>query len=184
LNTAYENGPRAKLSDEYKRVTTSGNETPESKLVLENLNQVIDRQIDALARATALASNPADKKAAMDALAALYKYRNQGATDANVTELVAKVLSQPVPEPPTPITSLPTTPTPAATPTTPGTTGAGNGNTTGGAKSAGNNLTNTSTTGGNKTGNGAATGTQSGGSKPAASPTPLTKKPRLNHRRG
>jgi len=181
LNTAYENGPRAKLSEEYKGKTPNGTETPESKLVLENLNQVIDRQIDALARATAVATNPADKKAAMDALAALYKYRNQGASDANVTELVASVLSKPIPEPPTPISSLPTT-TPATTPAgTPATNNGGNG---GGAKPVGNNLTNTSNTGGNKTGTGATTGTQTGSSKPAASPTPLTKKPRLNHRRG
>ena len=184
LNTAYENGPRAKLSEEYKSKTPGGNETPESKLVLENLNQVIDRQIDALARATAVATNPADKKAAMDALAALYKYRNQGASDASVTELVASVLSKPIPEPPTPISSLPTT-TPAVTPAgIPAKNNGGNGATNGGtAKPVGNGLTNTPNTGGNKTGNGAATVTQSGSSKPAASPTPL-KKPPLKYRRG
>jgi hypothetical protein len=181
LNTAYD-GPFAKLSAEYKAAQgPNGTETDQSKLVLENLNQVIDRQIDALARATALATNAADKKSAMDALASLYKYRNKGASDANVTEVVTGVLSKPIPEPPTPITSLPTT-TPVTTPAaTPATNNSGNG---GGAKSTGNNLTNTSNTGGNKTGTGATTATQTGSSKPAASPTPLTKKPRLNHRRG
>ena len=182
LNAAY-NGPFAKLSEEYKTAQgPNGTETEQSELVLENLNQVIDRQIDALARATALATNAADKKAAMDALASLYKYRNKGASDANLTEVVTAVLSKPIPEPPTPVTSLPTAP--AATPGTSGNTGAGNGSTTGGTKPAGNNSTNTSNTGGNKTGNGAATVTQSGSSKPAASPTPLPKKPPLKYRRG
>jgi len=182
LAAAYETGPRAKLSQEYKSsVKPDGTETDQSKVILENLNHVIDNQIDAMARAAAFTSDAAKKKEIVTDLAALYKYRNKDASDASVTELVASVVSKPIPEPPTPITSLPTT-TPATTPAgTPATNNGGNG---GGAKPVGNNLTNTSNTGGNKTGTGATTGTQTGSSKPAASPTPLTKKPRLNHRRG
>ena len=180
LAAAYEAGPRAKLSNEYTAsLKPDKTETDQSKVILENLNHVIDNQIDAMARAAAFTSDAAKKKEIVTDLAALYKYRNKDATDANVTELVASVVSKPIPEPPTPITSLPTT-TPVTTPAgTPATNNGGNG---GGAKSVGNNLTNTSNTGGNKTGTGAMTGTQTGSSKPAASPTP--KKPRLNHRRG
>jgi hypothetical protein len=182
LAAAYESGPRAKLSSEYTAsLKPDKTETDQSKVILENLNHVIDNQIDAMARAAAFTSDAAKKKEIVTELAALYKYRNKEATDANVTELVASVVSKPIPEPPTPITSLPTT-TPVTTPAaTPATNNSGNG---GGAKSTGNNLTNTSNTGGNKTGTGATTATQTGSSKPAASPTPLTKKPRLNYRRG
>src|SRR5882724_661290 len=182
LAAAYESGPRAKLSNEYTAsLKPDKTETDQSKIILENLNHVIDNQIDAMARAAAFTSDAAKKKEIVTDLAALYKYRNKDASDASVTELVASVVSKPIPEPPTPITSLPAT-TPVTTPAaTPATNNGGNG---GGAKSVGNSLTNTSTTGGTKTGNDATTGTQTGSSKPAASPTPLTKKPRLNHRRG
>src|SRR5213078_4533090 len=106
-------------------------ETDQSKVILENLNRVIDNQIDAMARAAAFTSDAAKKKEIVTELATLYKYRNKGATDANVTELVASVVSKPIPEPPTPITSLPAT-TPV---TTPATNNGGNGTTTaGGAK--------------------------------------------------
>ena len=179
INGAYELGPRKTLSEEYKaKQGAGGTETPESKLVLENLNQVFDRQIDALARAAATATDAAKKKEAMDDLTALYKFRNKNATDANVTELVAGVMAKPIPDLPTPITSLP-----AATPgATPAATPAANGNgaaTTGGAKPAGN-----TTTGNSFNGN-----TTNGGSKPGTANTGTTapagnKRPRLNHRRG
>ena len=180
LNGAYEVGPRKTLSEEYKaKQGTGGIETPESKLVLENLNQVIDRQIDALARAAATAPDAAKKKEAMDDLTVLYKFRTK--SDTGVNELVASVMSKPIPDLPTPITSLPSNPTPAATPTaTPGTNGSGNGATTnGGAKPAGNATTKNAATGntpngGNKTGT-----TGSGATAPAGN-----KRPRLNHRRG
>ena len=178
INGAYELGPRKTLSEEYKaKQGAGGTETPESKLVLENLNQVFDRQIDALARAAATATDAAKKKEAMDDLTALYKFRNKNATDANVTELVAGVMAKPIPDLPTPITSLP-----AATPgATPAATPAANGNgaaTTGGAKPAGNAST------GNSFNN-----TTNGGSKPGTANTGTTapagnKRPRLNHRRG
>jgi hypothetical protein len=168
IAAAYLLGPRKTLSDDYKSKTTGGTETPESKLVLENLNQVIDRQIDALARAAATATDAAKKKEALDDLTELYKFRNKGATDANVNELVASVMTKPIPDLPTPITSLPT-PTPAATPaTTSGTSANGNGTSTtttnGGAKPAGNTGTGNAN-GGNKTGNAASGTTAPNGSK-------------------
>src|SRR2546421_2916768 len=142
LAAAYESGPRAKLSQEYKSsVKPDGTETDQSKVILENLNHVIDNQIDAMARAAAFTSDAAKKKEIVTDLAALYKYRNKDASDANVTELVAGVASKPIPEPPTPITSLPTT-TPTTTPAgTPATNNGGEGATKGGAKTTGEKTT-------------------------------------------
>jgi len=182
LAAAYAEGPVAKLTDNYK-VFIGKDESPESKLVLANLNQVIDRQIDALARAAALSTNAADKKAVMDQLSELYKYRNK--SDTGLNELVAGILSKPLPDIPTPLTSLPT-PTPTSTPANTGpqsgTTGSAQPASSGSAKPAGNTA---STTGQNKsptTATGTQTGNKTTGAKPAASPTPKPR--RSNHRRG
>jgi hypothetical protein len=173
LAAAYNDGPRAKQSDDYK-VFLGKPETPESKLALANINQIIDRQIDALARAAALA-DAANKKPIMDALTELYKDRNK--TDAGLNELVANVLSKPLPGVPTPLTSLPT-PTPGSTPATNGSPASGTPpSTTGGVK------TNVAAPSGPKTA-GSATATGTGTAKPTATPTPSNKKPRSNHRRG
>jgi hypothetical protein len=176
LAGAYGEGPIAKLSEEYKAKYTV--ESPESKLAAANINQVIDRQIDALARAAALTTDAANKKAIMDVLTGLYKDRNK--SEAGLNELIASVLSKPIPEVPTPLTSLPT-PAPSSTPGTSGTSTNGTA-TTGGNGAAKTGTTGTSTTGQKTTG--AATVSGTGTAKPAASPTPTTKKPRSNHRRG
>jgi len=185
LAGAYAEGPQAKLTDEYNaKVGPDKTETPESKLVLANLNQVIDRQIDALARATALA-DAANKKTFMDELTKLYKYRHNGeaGVEAGVNELVASVLSKPLPDMPTPITSLPTSQSP--TTQTPGSQ-SGTGSTTAtGTTKVGNTGT------GSATGTGSTTGTSAGSqanktgsaAKPTPTPTPA-KKPRTNYRRG
>jgi len=165
IASAYNDGPRAKQSEAYKQYLDKP-ESPESKLALANINQIIDRQIDALARAAALATNAADKKNVMDVLTQTYEDRNKSV--AGLNELVAGVLSKPLPDIPTPLTSLPTAP-PSSTPGTSASPGAN-----GGAQ-AGN--------GGTKTA-GTSTGTQTGSAKPATSPTPnKPKPPRLNHRR-
>ena len=54
---AYETGPYAKLSDQYKAMYLGKDETPESKLMLANINQLVDRMIDAYARAIAAAGD-------------------------------------------------------------------------------------------------------------------------------
>jgi hypothetical protein len=173
LATAYNDGPRAKLTEEYKsKIGPNQTETPESKLALANLNQVLDRQIDALARAAASA-DAANKTAIMGDLTELYKYRNK--SEAGLNELVANVLSKPIPEIPTPLTSLPAT-TPSSTPAT---TGA---STTNGGTQAGNAGGTTTGAGQSKTGSVSVGGT--GSAKPASSPTPAVKKPRANHSRG
>src|SRR5712691_11154472 len=115
---AYETGPYPKLSADYKARFTGKDESPESKLALANINQIIDRMIDAYARAFALAgSDPkyqANKKEWMEALSTWYKFRNNQ-SDAGLNEMIASVLSKPLPPVPTPITILPAA-TPSATP--------------------------------------------------------------------
>ena len=128
---AYTSGPYATLSADYNARFKDKDETPESKLALANLNQVIDRIIDAYARAVALngtdAANQERKKVWLDTLTGYYKFRNKD-SDAGLTEFIASVMSKPLPPEPTPLTTLPAT-TPAA-PTTPvsgAMTGVGNG---------------------------------------------------------
>ncbi len=179
LAAAYNDGPRAKLTEEYKsKVGPNQTETPESKLALANLNQVLDRQIDAWARAAALA-DAANKSAIMGDLTDLYKYRNK--SEAGLNELVASVLSKPIPEIPTPLTSLPVT-TPSSTPATGGSTTNGSAQTGNGGGTKTGSSTGAATSGQTKTGSISVGGT--GSAKPAASPTPANKKPRSNYRRG
>jgi tetratricopeptide (TPR) repeat protein len=117
IAAAYEAGPYAKMSADYKTMFGGKDETPESKLALENINQVVDRMIDAYARAVALAgtdaANQASKTAWMESLSNWYKYRHQ--SDAGLNEMIAGILAKPLPAFPTPITALPATPT--STPT-------------------------------------------------------------------
>jgi hypothetical protein len=177
LAAAYESGPREKLSAEYTAsLKPDKTETDQSKVILENLNRIIDNQIDAEARAAALTTDAGTKKGIVTELTSLYKYRNKTATDANVTELVAGVLSKPIPEVPMPVTSVPT-PQPSPTPTPTGsTTGAPTNPSTNASKPAGNNTTNPSNPGPAKTGTVTGTTKPGGPAKPSPSPTP--KKPR------
>jgi hypothetical protein len=175
ISSAYERGPRAQLSDDYERLYKDKPATPESELAAANINQVIDRQIDALARAAALSvGNEAAKKAYMDVLIGLYKYRNK--SDAGVNELVAGILSKPVPDVPTPLMSLPT---PAPTPT-PVATGSQTGTPATATSGTQANKGGTTTTGQPQSGN-KATGT----AKPTPTPvkTPAKPRARANHRR-
>lgn len=130
IGDAYTNGPYDKLSAEYNAKFKDKDETPESKLALENLNQVIDRIVDAYARAVSLAGNdPAlqpRKKLWLDSLTGLYKFRHPSDSEAALTAMIANVMSKPLPSEPTPVTTLPTT-TPAATATPASGNGVGNG---------------------------------------------------------
>ncbi|HEX5876380.1 MAG TPA: hypothetical protein VFY60_17150 [Pyrinomonadaceae bacterium] len=123
---AYETGPYAKQSQQYKEMYSGKDETPESKLALANINQLVDRMIDGYARAVALAGTDqkytAAKQGWMETLTQWYKFRNNN-TDAGLTELLAGILNKPLPPEPTPLTSLPTAP---ATPATPAATPVGN----------------------------------------------------------
>ena len=102
LALAYQNGPYKKLTDEYTSRYLNKPETPESKAALENLNRVVDRLIDALARAVALTGNdPQQQKAKgdwMQRLTQFYKFRHDD-SDAGLNEFISGVLSKPLPQP-------------------------------------------------------------------------------------
>ena len=150
---AYETGPYAKQSADYKTQYSGKDETPESKLALANIHQLVDRMIDGYARAVALAGSDAKLAAQKtqwnDSLKQWYKFRNPDQPETGVDAVIAGILSKPLPPEPTPLTSLPATP--AATTT--GTTGTPASGTPSGT--------------GNGTGNGAAAPAKN----PAASPT-------------
>jgi tetratricopeptide (TPR) repeat protein len=137
IGASYESGPYATLSADYKAKYLGKDETTESKLALENINQVIDRMVDAYARAVALAGTDAkyqaNKKDWLDALSTWYKFRHNQ-SDVGLNEMIASVLSKPLPPLPTPITTLPAA-TPAATTPTSGNPGAAAANTSSGAAS-------------------------------------------------
>ncbi len=172
---AYETGPYAKLSEEYKATYGGKDETPESKLALANINQIVDRMIDGYARAVALAGTDAayatQKTVWNDSLMQWYKYRNNN-TDTGLTEMVAGILAKPLPPEPTPLTSLPAT-TPAATPVgntgTPQTNGPTSPLTTPATTPTGTGTT-------NKPATTTPTTTPAQGAKPA--PTPKPDRPR------
>lgn len=108
---AYETGPYAKLSEAYK-VYSGKDETPESKLALANIHQIVDRMIDGYARAIALAGtdpkHATAKQGWNELLTQWYKFRNN--TNDGMSELVAGILTKPLPPEPTPLTSLPAAP--------------------------------------------------------------------------
>jgi hypothetical protein len=169
----------AKLTADYQPFIGKP-ETDESKLILANLNQAIDLQIDALARATALA-DAANKTALMERLTELYKFRNKSET-TGLDALLAGVLNKPIPDVPAPITTLPdASPTPSPTPVAPGSgAGTGGNNNTGAAPGNSRSLEPpTSTT--NKSTAAPTTSTPPAAAKP--SPTPKPKPRRSNHRR-
>ena len=120
IANAYEN-EYAKQSAEYQKNFKDKTETPESKLAAENINQIVDRIIDALARAVAVAGTDANAQAAkaqwLARLTELYKFRHNQ-SDAGLNEMIASVLSKPLPPKPTPITTLPLTPATTTTPAT------------------------------------------------------------------
>jgi len=128
---AYETGPYAKQSETYKNLYAGKDETPESKLALANIHQLVDRMIDAYARAVALAGSDAkftaQKPVWMESLTQYYKFRNDNKTDG-LDQVIATVLSKPLPPEPTPLTSLPAAP--PSTPATTGTNGTGTAPTT------------------------------------------------------
>src|SRR6185503_1199565 len=96
--------------EEYKRLYGGKDETPESKLALANIYQLVDRMIDAYARAIALAGSDAafakQKPQWSESLMQWYKFRNKG-SDAGLNELLATIVSKPLPPLPTPLTSPP-----------------------------------------------------------------------------
>ena len=183
LATAYGEGPVAKFAKDYQALAAAGTsvESPETKLVVANLNQALDRQIDAFARAAAVSTTPADKKAFMDVLAAVYKDRNKkDAAAGELDTLVASALSKPLPDPPTPITTWPAAAgaagTPPASPAPAGSAAPANS----GSGSATSPSSSSPSSNAKPVPSSTPTTTPA---KPTASPTPKPKL-RRNHRRG
>jgi hypothetical protein len=178
LATAYGEGPVAKYSKDYAAIAAAGKsvDDPETKLVVANLNQALDRQIDAFARAAAASTSPADKKAFMDVLSAVYKDRNKkDPAEAELNTLVASALSKPIPDAPAPITTLPASAGGAgASPASPTPTGSAVGNPASGNSGSGSVTSPT-------TKPAPSTGAPTAPAKPTATPKP---KQRRNHRRG
>ncbi|MFN2532062.1 MAG: hypothetical protein ABR555_12265 [Pyrinomonadaceae bacterium] len=100
---AYESGPYKTMSAAYQTAYANKPETPESKAALDRLNVVIDRIIDAYARAIAASgTDPKTEQTRKEWLARvtdLYKFRHQGA-DTGLTDLIASALVKPLPPKP------------------------------------------------------------------------------------
>lgn len=103
LAAAYESGPYKTMSAAYQAAYENKPETPESKAALEKLNVVMDRIIDAYARAISTAgSNPRTEPSRKEWLAKMttyYKFRHDG-SDAGLTEFIATSTQKPVPPKP------------------------------------------------------------------------------------
>jgi tetratricopeptide (TPR) repeat protein len=103
LAAAYESGPYKTLSTDYQAKYANKPETPESKAALEKLNVVMDRIIDAYARAIASAgTDPKTQQNRTDWTAKLstyYKFRHEG-SDAGMNEFIAAALQKPLPPKP------------------------------------------------------------------------------------
>jgi phage shock protein A len=91
------------MSTAYQTNFANKPETPESKAALEKLNVVMDRIVDAYARAIASAgTDPKTDQSRREWLAqasTYYKFRH-GGSDAGLTEFIASVLQKPVPPKP------------------------------------------------------------------------------------
>jgi len=122
LAAAYQVGQYDPLQKEFTVKYGGKPETDESKFALNNLNQVMDRVIDAYARAVNLAGTDPkiqeDKKVWMETLTGFYKFRNNDST-TGLDAFIAGATSKPLPEPFTPQPYVP-----AAAPAT-GSTGSG-----------------------------------------------------------
>jgi hypothetical protein len=183
IAAAYEGGPYAKLSADYKTKFEGKDESPESKLALANIQQVIDRMIDAYARAVALAGTDpkyqANKKEWLDNLTTWYKYRHNQ-SDTGLNEMIATVLSKPLPPEPTALTTLPASATTL-------TTSAGSTSATGAVVPPATNKTSTTPAASSLVTPAKVTTTTAVATKPVSTTssvkTPTKPKTRNNHRR-
>ena len=103
LAVAYESGPYKTLSAAYQREYADKPETPQSKAALEKLNVVIDRIIDAYARAIAAAgTDPKTQQSRTEWTAQMttyYKFRHNN-SDAGLTDYISSALQRPLPPKP------------------------------------------------------------------------------------
>jgi tetratricopeptide (TPR) repeat protein len=103
LAVAYESGPYKTMSTSYQANYANKPETPESKAALEKLNVVMDRIIDAYARAIAAAGTSANteqsRKEWLAQVSNYYKFRHDG-SDVGLNEFIAAALQKPLPPKP------------------------------------------------------------------------------------
>jgi len=103
LAVAYESGPYKTLSAAYQKEFADKPETPASKAALEKLGVVMDRIVDAYARAIAAAgTDPKTQQSRNEWLAQMttyYKFRHNN-SDAGLTEFIAAALQKPLPPKP------------------------------------------------------------------------------------
>jgi hypothetical protein len=140
LAVAYQANEYEKLASDYKTNCTTNEQRDgaQCKAMTDRLNLVVDRIIDAYARAIAYSgTNPLYQSAKVEwtkQLTDFYKYRHDGKDDG-LTEYIAGIKSQPLPAP---LPAAGATPAPtSSTPATPGASsnngvgnGAGNGSAT------------------------------------------------------
>jgi len=103
LAVAYESGPYKTLSAAYQKDFADKPETPASKAALEKLGTVMDRIVDAYARAIAAAGTDAKTQQSRTEWTAqmttYYKFRHNN-TDAGLTEFISSALQRPLPPKP------------------------------------------------------------------------------------
>jgi tetratricopeptide (TPR) repeat protein len=103
LAVAYESGPYKTMAADFQAKYAGKPETPESKAALEKLNVLMDRIVDAYARAIAAAGTDPkteqSRKEWMVQLTNYYKFRHDG-SDAGINEFIAAALQKPLPPKP------------------------------------------------------------------------------------
>ena len=103
LAAAYESGPYKTMSAAYQTEFANKPETPASKAALEKLNVVMDRIIDAYARAIASAGTDPkteqSRKEWLTQMTTYYKFRHEG-SDVGMAEFIAAALQKPLPPKP------------------------------------------------------------------------------------
>jgi tetratricopeptide (TPR) repeat protein len=105
LAVAYESGPYKTLSTAYQTKFANQPETPESKAALEKLGVLMDRIVDAYARAINTAgTDPKTEQSRKDWMVPLtnyYKFRNNN-TDTGLQQFIANAMQKPLPPKPAP----------------------------------------------------------------------------------
>ena len=103
LAVAYESGPYKTQSTAYQNTFANKPETPESKAALEKLNVLMDRIIDAYARAIQTAGTDpkteASRKEWLAQLTNYYKFRHDNA-ETGITEFINSSMQKPLPPKP------------------------------------------------------------------------------------
>src|SRR4029079_14398449 len=103
LAVAYESGPYKTLSTAYQKEFADKPETPQSKAALEKLGVVMDRIVDAYARAIAAAgTDPKTQQSRTEWTAQMttyYKFRHNN-SDAGLTDYISSALQRPLPPKP------------------------------------------------------------------------------------